>query len=73
MSDEDLKNWNTEPTAPKIYTQAQYNKLVETLSRLKRESKSKAEQHYELAKDTGLIYFIGGLETPSEKVWKMRD
>ena len=63
----------TKPNAPQVYTMAQYVKLVKTLSKLEGEAKGKAKTHYELARKTGLIYFIGGLETPYAKTWKMRD
>ena len=61
------------PNAPTVYTMAQYVKLVKTLSKLEGEAKGKAKTHYELARQTGLIYFVGGLEGPTLKTWKMRE
>lgn len=69
----DEENQPEKPNAPTVYTMAQYVKFVKTLSKLESEAKGKAKAHYELARQTGLIYFIGGLETPYAKVWKMRD
>lgn len=72
--DEETQKANiTKPNAPKIYTMTQYIKLVKKLSKLESEAKEKAKEHYNLASQTGLVYFIGGLETPNVKVWKMRD
>lgn len=69
----DEENQPEKPNAPTVYTMAQYVKLVKTLSKLENEAKGKAKTHYELARKTGLIYFIGGLETPYAKIWKMRE
>lgn len=63
----------TRPQAPKIYTLKQYLKIVKELTTMEQAAKNLAKEHYDKAQKTGLIYFIGGLETPSAKVWKMRD
>ena len=69
----DEENKPEKPAAPQIYTMAQYVKIIKTLSKLKGEAKTRADAHHELAEKTGLIYFVGGLETPSVRVWKMRN
>lgn len=61
------------PSAPQIYTMAQYVKIVKNLNKLESEAQAKAREHYDTARKTGLIYFIGGLDTPYKKAWKMRD
>jgi len=66
------KEWE-KPSAPQIYTMARYVRIVKDLNKLESEAQAKARQHYEKAHETGLIYFIGGLDTPYKKVWKMRD
>lgn len=63
----------TKPSAPQIYTMAQYVKIVKNLNKLESEAQAKAREHYDTARKTGLIYFIGGLDTPYKKTWKMRD
>lgn len=69
----DEENQPTKPNAPKIYTLAQYVKLVKKLKELEKIAQAKADEHHETARKTGLIYFIGGLERPYAKTWKMRD
>lgn len=66
------KEWE-KPTAPKLYNINQYKRLAKELAKLKNDAESKAREHYEKARKTGLIYFIGGLSTPELKTWKMRD
>lgn len=58
---------------PKIYTHAQYIKIVKELKKLENESKEKARAHHEKARETGLIYFIGGLSDPTLNVWGKND
>lgn len=72
QEDED-KNPLERPQAPQIYTLKQYMKIVKELTTLEQAAKNLAKEHYNKAYETGLIYFIGGLETPTAKVWKMRD
>lgn len=61
------------PNAPKVYTMAQYLKLIAKLTTLEKEAKAKANEHYNIARSSGLVYFVGGLENPSLKTWKMRE
>lgn len=63
----------TRPQAPQVYTFKQYLKIVNELTTIKKAAENLAKAHYDKARATGLIYFIGGLETPSAKVWKMRE
>lgn len=63
----------TRPQAPQVYTLKQYIKIVKELATMKQAAENLAKAHYNKAQETGLIYFIGGLETPTAKVWKMRD
>lgn len=64
---------NEKPSAPQVYTMAQYSKLINKLTTLEREAKGKAKEHYELARSSGLVYFVGGLGTPTLQTWKMRE
>lgn len=70
---DDYENPLTKPQAPQIYTLKQYIKIVNELATIKQAAENLAKAHYNKARETGLIYFIGGLETPAAKVWKMRD
>lgn len=67
------ENQGEEPSAPTVYTIANYKKLVGGLAKLERDAKELAKKHYDTARITGLIYFIGGLSTPEKSTWKMRD
>lgn len=67
-----LKQWK-EPTEPKRYTLAQYLKIVKELKELENEAKATARKHHDKARETGLIYFIGGLSDPQLNVWGKND
>ena len=68
----DKREWK-KPTAPKIYTLAQYCRLVAELKKLENEATAKAREHHEKARASGLIYFIGGLSDPQLKQWGKND
>ena len=67
-----LKQWK-EPTAPKLYTLAQYKKIAKELQELENKAKEAARKHHDKARETGLIYFIGGLSDPQLNVWGKND
>ena len=58
---------------PKLYTHAQYIKLIKDLKKLENEAKAKAREHHAKAYESGLIYFIGGLNDPQLSVWGKND
>ena len=68
----DARQW-TEPKAPKLYTIAQYIKLVQELKKLQNEAEAKAREHHDKARASGLIYFIGGLSSPKLEKWGKND
>lgn len=70
---DDERNSLIRPQAPQIYTLKQYIKIVNELATIKQAAENLAQTHYNKAKNTGLIYFIGGLKTPTAETWKMRD
>ena len=68
----DAHQW-TEPKEPKNYTLAQYSRLVAQLTKLKNEATQKAREHHNKARESGLIYFIGGLNDPQLSQWGKND
>lgn len=66
------REWK-EPQAPKLYTLAQYVRLIKELKELENKAKATAREHHEKARASGLIYYIGGLQDPSLKVWGQND
>lgn len=71
-SEEPCRMWE-KPKEPKRYTLAQYLKLIKELKTLEADAKEKARQHHQKAKESGLIYFEGGLNDPKKEVWGKRE
>ena len=72
ISKGDRREWE-KPETPRLFTVAQYVRAVADLKKLENEAKTKAREHHEKARASGLIYFVGGLNDPLLNIWGVND